>query len=269
MRDTKKQIRTAVIGAAVLVFCLIALLLVRTEGKENALDMQAVNSQAAANTATAEKSIQTESMTESETDQDKDQEDIFQNVGQENTENMESPAQSQMVEQITTGKENMLQSIEPKTEPEKQSLSEDDLNHEQAQLNASTYRSYINEVYRLINNERTVAGSGAVSLDDTLTVMACHRTVENAKNDWMKVEGGHHVRPNEQNASSICTYYGQNGSFGENLGRYQVSPEEIVTGWHNSQAHFNCMTNPKYTRVGIGVAQDSEGNYYWAAIFMN
>lgn len=77
------------------------------------------------------------------------------------------------------------------------------------------------------------------------------------------------MRPNGQKASIVCNYYGQYGSFGENLGRYQNTPSEIITGWHNSPAHYTCMVRGKYTRVGVGVAQDSNGNYYWAAIFMN
>ena len=70
-------------------------------------------------------------------------------------------------------------------------------------------------------------------------------------------------------ASTVCNYYGQYGSFGENLGRYQNTPSESITGWHNSPAHYTCMVKGMYTRVGVGVAQDSNGNYYWAAIFMN
>jgi len=29
------------------------------------------------------------------------------------------------------------------------------------------------------------------------------------------------------------------------------------------------MTNTKYSRVGVGVAADSEGYLYWVAIFMD
>ena len=88
--------------------------------------------------------------------------------------------------------------------------------------------------------------------------------------DFMEVSSdGHHIRPNGQKASTICSYYNLFGSYGENLGRYQASPSEIVLGWHNSAAHYSCMTNTKYTKVGIGVAKDSQGYIYWTAIFMD
>ena len=47
------------------------------------------------------------------------------------------------------------------------------------------------------------------------------------------------------------------------------TPDEIVTGWHNSATHYACMTSSKYNRVGVGIAADSEGYLYWVAIFMD
>lgn len=152
--------------------------------------------------------------------------------------------------------------------------SEDEY-HNMAVANTSVYSEYIQQVYELINKERAEAGQSSVYLDNTLTVMACHRAVENADNDFFVVSGGHHRRPvknadgSYKEAKTICYYYGQYGSFGEVMGRYQSTPQGIVLGWHNSQAHYDCMVNSVYTRVGVGVAKDSSGRYYWVAIFMN
>ena len=95
------------------------------------------------------------------------------------------------------------------------------------------------------------------------------RASENAANDYFVIENGKHKRPDGRNASSICEDYGQSGSFGEVMGRYQETPDEIVTGWHNSATHYACMTSSKYNRVGVGIAADSEGYLYWVAIFMD
>lgn len=138
-----------------------------------------------------------------------------------------------------------------------------------AYQNSSKYSPYVNEVVELINQDRTAAGVPALSNDSTLTIVAMHRSVENAWIDWIQVSDGHHIRPNGQKASTICSYYNLSGSYGENLGRYQSSPQEIVLGWHNSAAHYTCMTNKKYTKVGIGVAQNTEGYLYWTAVFMD
>lgn len=120
-----------------------------------------------------------------------------------------------------------------------------------------------------INAEREAAGVVAVTYDVTLTDMAQVRASENAANDYFVIENGKHKRPDGRNASSICEDYGQSGSFGEVMGRYQETPDEIVTGWHNSATHYACMTSSKYNRVGVGIAADSEGYFYWVAIFMD
>lgn len=120
-----------------------------------------------------------------------------------------------------------------------------------------------------INAKREAAGVAAVTYDVTLTDMAQVRASENAANDYFVIENGKHKRPDGRNASSICEDYGQSGSFGEVMGRYQETPDEIVTGWHNSATHYACMTSTKYNRVGVGIAADSEGYLYWVAIFMD
>lgn len=120
-----------------------------------------------------------------------------------------------------------------------------------------------------INAEREAAGVAAVTYDVTLTDMAQVRASENAANDYFVIENGKHKRPDGRKASSICEDYGQSGSFGEVMGRYQETPDEIVTGWHNSASHYACMTSGKYNRVGVGIAADSEGYLYWVAIFMD
>lgn len=120
-----------------------------------------------------------------------------------------------------------------------------------------------------INAERAAVGVAAVTYDAILTDMAQVRASENAVNDYFVIENGKHKRPDGRNASSICSDFGQAGYFGEVMGRYQTSPVEIVNGWHNSATHYACMTSTKYSRVGVGVAADSEGYLYWVAIFMD
>lgn len=150
-------------------------------------------------------------------------------------------------------------------------LDDDAIYSSAARQNASYYSAYINEVYNLINEVRVSNGADAVTLDLTLNVAACHRAYENAINNFFYVDSstGHHMRPNGQKASTIAAYYGLSGLFGEVMGRYQTSADQIVEGWVESTTHFNVLISSKYTRVGVGVATDSDGNYYWVAIFMS
>jgi len=150
-------------------------------------------------------------------------------------------------------------------------LSEDEVNSNAARNNAITYSSYISEVYSLINELRVNNGLEAVSYDGTIELAACHRAYENAVNNYFAVDPstGHHLRPNGQKASTVAVYYGLSGAFGEVMGRYQQTPKGIIDGWINSPTHYNVLVSAKYTRVGIGVASDSNGELYWVAIFMN
>ena len=98
-----------------------------------------------------------------------------------------------------------------------------------------------------------------------------HRAAENAYSDWnmTAMENGskRHIRPNFEKASSIGDVYGISGNFGENFGRIFNSPAEIVGAWQGSSSHNALLLSTNYTQVGIGVAQDSFGDYYWVAIF--
>ena len=138
--------------------------------------------------------------------------------------------------------------------------------------NKTVYASEAAEVLELINAYRTANGLSALTYNDNLATAAMHRAAESAYADWNMTayENGltkRHIRPNFEKASSIKEQYGITGNFGENYGRYQASPEEILSGWQNSSAHNALLLSASYDEIGIGVAQDSEGYFYWIALF--
>ena len=142
-----------------------------------------------------------------------------------------------------------------------------------AKANKTAYASQASEVVNLINEYRTANGLAKLSVNDTLSTAAMHRAAESAYADWnmTAMEGGakRHIRPNFTKASTIASEYGIGGNFGENFGRWQASPSEIVAQWKSSSSHNALLLSGSYTKVGIGVAQDSHGNggYYWVALF--
>lgn len=140
-----------------------------------------------------------------------------------------------------------------------------------AKANKTAYASQASEVVNLINEYRTANGLAKLSVNDTLSTAAMHRAAESAYADWnmTAMEGGakRHIRPNFTKASTIASEYGIGGNFGENFGRWQTSPSEIVAQWKSSSSHNALLLSGSYTKVGIGVAQDSLGYYYWVALF--
>lgn len=140
-----------------------------------------------------------------------------------------------------------------------------------AKANKTAYASQASEVVNLINEYRTANGLAKLTVNDTLSTAAMHRAAESAYADWnmTAMEGGakRHIRPNFTKASTIASEYGIGGNFGENFGRWQASPSEIIAQWKSSSSHNALLLSESYTKVGIGVAQDSLGDYYWVALF--
>lgn len=140
-----------------------------------------------------------------------------------------------------------------------------------AKANKTAYASQASEVVNLINEYRTANGLAKLTVNDTLSTAAMHRAAESAYADWnmTAMEGGakRHIRPNFTKASTIASEYGIGGNFGENFGRWQASPSEIIAQWKTSSSHNALLLSGSYTKVGIGVAQDSLGDYYWVALF--
>lgn len=140
-----------------------------------------------------------------------------------------------------------------------------------AKANKTAYASQASEVVNLINEYRTANGLAKLTVNDTLSTAAMHRAAESAYADWnmTAMEGGakRHIRPNFTKASTIASEYGIGGNFGENFGRWQASPSEIIAQWKTSSSHNALLLSESYTKVGIGVAQDSYGDYYWVALF--
>lgn len=141
----------------------------------------------------------------------------------------------------------------------------------EAAANKAAYIGQVNELVGMINAYRTANGLPELSYNDNLTNAAMHRAAESAYADWNMTakENGtkRHIRPNFEKASSIGAEYGITGNFGENYGRYHTSTTEILEGWKNSSAHNALLLSDKYTNIGIGIAKDSAGYFYWIAIF--
>lgn len=245
--NSKKWIKTITITTAVLVFAAGAVFALKSAGTANTDKDSADTVVVAANEAT--------DLVVKETASEKETEVIT-----------ETAATEAVTEQSST-----IAEIQPQTEAATEAVQEPEVTEAVTELPVVQTPSdaRVAQVIAGINAEREAAGVAAVTYDVTLTDMAQVRASENAANDYFVIENGKHKRPDGRKASSICEDYGQSGSFGEVMGRYQETPDEIVTGWHNSATHYACMTSSKYNRVGVGIAADSEGYLYWVAIFMD
>ena len=125
---------------------------------------------------------------------------------------------------------------------------------------SETYSSYINKILELTNVERTKAGVSPLSLDSNLTKAACHRSIEMDVNNYFA-----HTRPDGTSCFSIFVDYSVSYySAGENIGRGQLSPEEMVNDWVNSPKHYQNMISPDFKYLGVGYSPERRT---WTQLF--
>ena len=120
------------------------------------------------------------------------------------------------------------------------------------------------EVLRLTNVERARHRLPALSgANGPLHSAAQRRAVELATSFS-------HTRPNGTRWHTVLNEFnvGPRTNSGENLGRGQTTPAQVVTGWMNSPGHRAILLG-QFTHLGVGVHRNSAGVYHWAQLFIN
>ena len=111
------------------------------------------------------------------------------------------------------------------------------------------------------DEEDDVSNRSDLVLDSELTTAACIRALELAYSDSFS-----HERPDGRNCFSVLNDLGI-GSMAraENISE-SYSAKSTAEAWKNSSSHYKNMINPRFTKVGIGVA-NYNGSNYWVQIF--
>ncbi len=151
--------------------------------------------------------------------------------------------------------------------PQPKTLTDNDLKQISAN-NLTKYNSQIQELVSMVNNYRISNNLYPLEYNNILSLAAEHRATESAYSDWNMTgytsDGTmHHYRPNFESASSVFELYNLSGNFGENYARYFPSCAEAIEGWKNSKTHNALMLSNNYNYIGVGIAQDAEGYFYY------
>lgn len=56
-------------------------------------------------------------------------------------------------------------------------------------------------------------------------------------------------------------------TWGENCAAGQTSAQEVVGDWMNSPGHRGNLLSREYLEIGLGLAPDGNGGYYWTQVF--
>lgn len=121
--------------------------------------------------------------------------------------------------------------------------------------------SYQEKVVQLVNAERAKEGLSALTIAKDVTKAAQVRAEE-------IVTSFSHTRPDGTKFTTALKE--QNISYrsaGENIAWGQRSPEEVVTAWMNSAGHRANIMNAKFTAIGVGYYENTNGTKYWSQLF--
>ncbi|WP_394188527.1 S-layer homology domain-containing protein [Paenisporosarcina quisquiliarum] len=125
------------------------------------------------------------------------------------------------------------------------------------------FPSYSNKTIELINVERKNQGLMPLVMDKELSQVALIKANDLAENGYWEHYSPIYGPPWEMAANFDYSYK----SFGENIARTYRTPEDVVVAWMDSEGHRANILKDNYTRVGVGVTKDNNGNFYWVHMF--
>jgi uncharacterized YkwD family protein len=119
-------------------------------------------------------------------------------------------------------------------------------------------------VVQLVNQERTSRGLSALSVDTAVTKSATLKSQDMAKLGYFS-----HTSPTYGSPFDMMKQLGISyRAAGENIAMGQTTPQQVMNAWMNSEGHRANILNSSFTKIGVGIAQNSNGQYYWTQQFI-
>ena len=107
--------------------------------------------------------------------------------------------------------------------------------------------SFEQQVFDLVNQERTKAGLSPLKLDAKLSAMANDKAVDMYTNNYFD-----HNSPTYGSPFEMMKSYGISYSYaGENIAKGQRSPQEVMDAWMNSPGHRANILNANFDTIGV------------------
>lgn len=129
---------------------------------------------------------------------------------------------------------------------------------------ASSLKSYEDEVVRLVNVERAKYGLPALKSHWELARVARYKSQDMIDKNYFS-----HQSPTYGSPFNMMESFGLRfSSAGENIAYGQRTPQEVVNAWMNSPGHRANILSKTYTHIGVGAAKKSNGTLYWTQMFM-
>ncbi|WBW97401.1 CAP domain-containing protein [Oceanirhabdus sp. W0125-5] len=122
----------------------------------------------------------------------------------------------------------------------------------------------INEVLKIVNNERQKAGVPVIKLSSEVNNVAQKKAQDMVDKNYFAHNSPTYGSPFEMLKKFKVSYR----AAGENIAKGQRSANEVMNSWMNSPGHRANILSDNYSHIGIGTAVDKNGVRYWVQMFI-
>ncbi|WP_250861083.1 CAP domain-containing protein [Oceanirhabdus seepicola] len=122
----------------------------------------------------------------------------------------------------------------------------------------------INEVFKIVNNERQKAGVPVLKLSNEVNNVAQKKAQDMINNKYFSHTSPTYGSPFEMLRKYNISYK----AAGENIAQGQKSATEVMKSWMSSSGHRANILSKNYSHIGIGSAVDNKGTRYWVQMFI-
>lgn len=141
---------------------------------------------------------------------------------------------------------------------------EQENNNEESSIDIGNIKAFVHEVVQLMSSERVNEGLSPLGSNSKLSDVARVKSQDMIDNEYFS-----HLSPTYGSPFDMMKDFGISYmTAGENIAYGQSTPAEVMNSWMNSEGHRSNILNPAFTEIGVGVAVDANGRYYWTQMFI-
>ncbi|NBI08320.1 SafA/ExsA family spore coat assembly protein [Senegalia massiliensis] len=125
-------------------------------------------------------------------------------------------------------------------------------------------KSIEDQVIKLVNIERSKNGLPSLKKNWELSRVARYKSTDMRDKNYFS-----HTSPTYGSPFKMMEDFGiRYTAAGENIAHGQRTAESVMDGWMNSPGHRKNILSSSFDEIGVGIAKDNNGGYYWTQMFI-
>ena len=124
------------------------------------------------------------------------------------------------------------------------------------------------EAFNLVNQQRVNNGLAALTMNEEVRAVARSHSQDMVDRHFFSHTNPDGDSPFDRLADAGITYSWAGENIAMNQG-YSNPAETAVTGWMESTGHRENILRSQFTQTGMGVAESTDGEYYFTQVFIN